>query len=149
MISFSSDWLFPPDQSHDIVRALLANQAAVSYCNVQSTCGHDAFLLPDDLAAYGEMIRAFLDNLSAVPSAAAAQDEPQNPTSIFHERRLDYDRITELIPPGDSVLDLGCGSGRLLARLKEKNHRRLVGVELDEKKILPPFGAILMSSRPI
>jgi homoserine O-acetyltransferase len=136
VISFSGDWLFPPDQSHDIVRALLANQAAVSYSNIQSDCGHDAFLLPDNLAAYGEMIRAFLDNLSAVPSASVAPDEPQNPTSIFHQRRLDYDRITELIPPGASVLDLGCGSGRLLARLKEKNHRRLMGVELDEKKIL-------------
>jgi len=41
-----------------------------------------------------------------------------------------------LIPPGASVLDLGCGSGRLLARLKQNNHRRLVGVELDEQKIL-------------
>jgi homoserine O-acetyltransferase len=41
-----------------------------------------------------------------------------------------------LIPPGASVLDLGCGTGRLLARLKQENHRRLVGVELDEQKIL-------------
>jgi len=137
VISFSGDWLFPPDQSRDIAQALLANNAEVSYCNVQSNCGHDAFLLPDDLAAYGEIIRAFLDNLSAVPNAAAAaQDEPHAPTSIFHQRRLDYDRIVELIPGGASVLDLGCGSGRLLARLKEKNHRRLVGVELDEQKIL-------------
>jgi homoserine O-acetyltransferase len=136
VISFSGDWLFPPDQSKDIVRALLANKAAVSYSNIQSGCGHDAFLLPDDVAAYGEMIRAFLDNLSAVPSAATVPEEPQNPTSIFQERRLDYDRIIELIPPGASVLDLGCGSGKLLARLKEENHRRLMGVELDEKKIL-------------
>jgi homoserine O-acetyltransferase len=137
VVSFSSDWLFPPDQSRDIVQALLANNAAVSYCNVQSACGHDAFLLPDDLDSYGEMIRAFLDNLVAVPNAtAAAEDEPHGPTSIFHQRRLDYDRIVGLIPPGASVLDLGCGSGRLLARLKEENHRRLVGVELDEQKIL-------------
>ena len=41
--------------------------------------------------------------------------------------RLDYDRIVELIPPGASVLDLGCGTGGLLARLKQKSHRRLVG----------------------
>jgi homoserine O-acetyltransferase len=137
VLSFSGDWLFPPDQSRDIVQALLANNAAVSYCNIQSACGHDAFLLPDDLAAYGEMIRAFLDNLSEVSNTATATpDEPHDPTSIFHQRRLDYDRIVELIPPGASVLDLGCGSGRLLARLKEKNHRRLVGVELDEQKIL-------------
>ena len=34
------------------------------------------------------------------------------------------------------MLDLGCGSGTLLAGLQETNHRRLVGVELDEQKIL-------------
>ena len=64
------------------------------------------------------------------------KDEPHGPTSIFHQHRLDYERIAELIPPGASVLDLGCGSGTLLAGLRETNHRRLVGVELDEQKIL-------------
>jgi methionine biosynthesis protein MetW len=34
------------------------------------------------------------------------------------------------------VLDLGCGSGALLSRLRREGHRRLVGVELDEHKIL-------------
>jgi homoserine O-acetyltransferase len=137
VLSFSSDWLFPPDQSRDIVKALLANNAPVSYCDVRSTCGHDAFLLPDDLASYGEMIRAFLNNLVAVPNTVAvAEDGLHGPTSIFHQRRIDYDRIVELIPPGASVLDLGCGSGRLLARLKQGNHRRLVGVEFDEGRIL-------------
>jgi homoserine O-acetyltransferase/O-succinyltransferase len=53
---------------------------------------------------------------------------------------LDYDRIVELIPPGASVLDLGCGSGQLLARLLQTNHRRLVGVELDQHKILACIG---------
>ena len=137
VISFSSDWLFPPDQSRDIVNALIANNAPVSYCDVQSTCGHDAFLLPNDLAVYGEMMRAFLDQLSPVPNARAAiKDEAHGPTSIFHQHRLDYERIAELIPPNASVLDLGCGSGTLLAGLRETNHRRLVGVELDEQKIL-------------
>ena len=137
VISFSSDWLFPPDQSRDIVNALIANSAPVSYCSVQSTCGHDAFLLPNDLAVYGEMMRAFLDQLSPAPNPpAAVKDEAHGPTSIFHQHRLDYERIAELIPPDASVLDLGCGSGTLLAGLRETNHRRLVGVELDEKKIL-------------
>jgi homoserine O-acetyltransferase len=137
VVSFSSDWLFPPDQSRDIVNALIANNAPVSYCNVQSTCGHDAFLLPNDLAIYGEMMRAFLDQLSPAPSApATVKDEAHGPTSIFQQHRLDYERIAELIPPGASVLDLGCGSGTLLAGLRETNHRRLVGVELDEQKIL-------------
>jgi methionine biosynthesis protein MetW len=83
------------------------------------------------------MIRAFLDQLSPAPKApTAVKDEAQGPTSIFHQHRLDYQRIAELIPPGASVLDLGCGSGTLLAGLRETNHRRLVGVELDEQKIL-------------
>jgi len=162
VISFSSDWLFPPEQSRDIVNALVANNAQVSYCNVQSACGHDAFLLPDDLQFYGEMMGAFLRNLdtsSASGTAALApsqdpgtdlvsraasvdgfKEEAHGPTSIFHQHRLDYDRIVELIPPGASVLDLGCGSGQLLARLHKENHRRLVGVELDQRKILACIG---------
>lgn len=137
VVSFSSDWLFPPDQSRDIVNALVAGNAPVSYCNVQSGCGHDAFLLPNDLELYGGMMRSFLTHLApTLDSRAAIQDEAHGPTSIFHQHRLDYDRIVELIPPGASVLDLGCGSGTLLAQLMRTDHRRLVGIELDERKIL-------------
>ena len=139
VLSFSSDWLFPPEQSRDIVDALISNNAGVSYCEVQSNCGHDAFLLPDDLPVYGEMIRAFLDNLTAAPQGPPRVElEPEKPApnSNVHQRALVYDRIVELIPAGASVLDLGCGSGRLLARLKQKKHPRLVGVELDNQKIL-------------
>lgn len=133
VISFSSDWLFPPDQSRDIVHALIANNIPVSSCNVISDCGHDAFLLPDDLDRYGELIRAFLGE----PAPALAEDTTGHaPTSIFHQRRLDYDHILELIPRGASVLDLGCGRGGLLGRLQQRDHHRLVGVELDEQAII-------------
>lgn len=137
VISFTSDWLFPPDQSRDIVNALLANKAPVSYCNVRSQCGHDAFLLPDEVDIYGGMVRSFLANLAAESGASAdLPEEVHGANSIFTQHRLDYDRIMELLPPGSSVLDLGCGSGGLLARLKKENRRRLAGVELDEQKIL-------------
>lgn len=137
VVSFSSDWLFPPFQSRDIVNALLANNRPVSYCNVRSDCGHDAFLLPKDLHSYGELMRAFLANLSGTPLGDLPEDRPSHgPTSIFHRRRLDYERILELIPPGASVLDLGCGRGGLLRRVKEKDHHRLLGIELDEKLVL-------------
>jgi len=137
VISFSSDWLFPPEQSRAIVNALVTNKAPVSFCNVQSAGGHDAFLLPNELEVYGGMVRAFLENVAASgASAKAVADGPHGPTSIFRQHRLDYDRIIELIPPEASVLDLGCGSGGLAARLLRRNHRRLVGVELDERKIL-------------
>jgi homoserine O-acetyltransferase/O-succinyltransferase len=138
ILSFSSDWLFPPDQSRDMVNALVACQAPVSYCNVESDCGHDAFLLANDLDRYGALMRAFLENLSGTEATTITDGNPSehSPTSIFHSRRLDYDRIVELIPSSASVLDLGCGRGSLLARLKKRDHSRLVGVELDEQAIV-------------
>ncbi len=137
VLSFSSDWLFPPEQSRDIVDALVANKTPVSYCNIQSAGGHDAFLLTDELEMYGGMTRAFLENLATTGnSIPQVKEDAHGQTSIFGQHRLDYDRIVELVPAGASVLDLGCGSGGLLARIARKQPRRMVGVELDQKKIL-------------
>ncbi len=147
VISFTSDWLFPPFQGRNIVDALIARNKPVSYCNIESDCGHDAFLLEDNLASYGEMLRSFLANLNfdgpdAVrdPQPASDTDPPpegHGPTSIFHRKlRLDYDSISSLVPAEASVLDVGCGNGGLLAELCGRGHRRLMGVELDEWAIL-------------
>ncbi|MCD6333915.1 MAG: homoserine O-acetyltransferase [Candidatus Latescibacteria bacterium] len=138
VISFSSDWLFPPKGSRELVDALIASDKKVSYCNVESDCGHDAFLLPDDLERYGALTRAFLSNLNGrrPPVLPEAGREDHHPTSIFHGARLDYGRILELIPFDASVLDLGCGNGALLGRLKERGHKRILGLELDEQAIV-------------
>ena len=48
VISFSSDWLFPTVQSREIVRALRRNGIDVSFVEIQSSYGHDAFLLEAD-----------------------------------------------------------------------------------------------------
>lgn len=48
IVSFTSDWRFSPERSHEIVKALLDNDADVSYAEIQSEHGHDAFLLPND-----------------------------------------------------------------------------------------------------
>ena len=45
VISISSDWLYPPYQSREIVQALSANDIDVRYCEIKSNYGHDAFLL--------------------------------------------------------------------------------------------------------
>jgi homoserine O-acetyltransferase len=139
VVSFTSDWLFPSFQSKQIVRALLRTGKPVSYCDVESTCGHDAFLLADDAPMYGEMLRAFLCRglgEGGAPSADARR-EAHSPTSIFHRaRRLDYDTILDLIPPEASVLDLGCGTGGLLARLRERGNRNVRGLEIDQRNIL-------------
>jgi homoserine O-acetyltransferase len=141
VISFSSDWLFPPEQSRQIVDALIAANRPVSYCNVEASGGHDAFLLEEKRATYGGLIREFVTHVDRrVPPPArvsALQEVHANaPTSIFHGHRLDYDRILELIPAGASVLDLGCGNGSLLSQLREAGHTRLVGVDLDEDALL-------------
>lgn len=141
LVSFTSDWLFPPFQSRHIVDALISMDKKVSYCNIISAGGHDAFLLPDELHLYGDMLRSFLSNLQnekpagVVASSVVAEPSASTQTSIFHEQRLDYDTILSLIPPGASVLDLGCGSGGLLARLKQSGHHHLMGVELDQEAI--------------
>ena len=45
IISFTSDWLFPATESQAVVRALNANAANVSFCEIQTDKGHDSFLL--------------------------------------------------------------------------------------------------------
>jgi len=61
VVSFTSDWLFPPEQSREMVRGMLKNGVDVTYCNIQSSYGHDAFLLEED--TLGRLISNFLQNL--------------------------------------------------------------------------------------
>jgi homoserine O-acetyltransferase len=141
VISFTSDWLFPPSQSQDLVRALVALGQPVSYCNVVSSCGHDAFLLPDELPVYGGLIGAFLENVTDDSPKAVEDDDLYvlSPESIFgalRRPRIDYDQIGRLIEPGASVLDLGCGRGSFLAKLRQDRARKLLGLDIHEGNIL-------------
>ncbi|HUP02889.1 MAG TPA: homoserine O-acetyltransferase, partial [Bryobacteraceae bacterium] len=45
VMSFTSDWLYPPYQSLEIVSALRSRNCDVAYCNLESRYGHDAFLV--------------------------------------------------------------------------------------------------------
>lgn len=58
VISFTSDWLFPTVESRALVRALNAAGASVSFVEIESDKGHDAFLLdePDLFAAIGGFV---------------------------------------------------------------------------------------------
>lgn len=47
VISFTSDWLFPTRESRQIVHALTANAANVSFVEIETDRGHDAFLLEE------------------------------------------------------------------------------------------------------
>ncbi|MNZ25026.1 Homoserine O-acetyltransferase [compost metagenome] len=46
VISFSTDWRFSPARSREIVDALVAAKKNVSYLEIESAHGHDAFLIP-------------------------------------------------------------------------------------------------------
>ncbi|MGB3907223.1 MAG: homoserine O-acetyltransferase [Methanomethylovorans sp.] len=61
VISVTSDWLYPPYQSEEIVSALTANDIEVQYCEIRSSYGHDAFLLESGQLNY--IISQFLDRL--------------------------------------------------------------------------------------
>jgi homoserine O-acetyltransferase len=136
VLSFTSDWLFPPAQSQEIVDALLRLGKPVTYCNVESGCGHDAFLLEDNVDVYGGLIRAHLENAGDGKGDDNDDVYPRSPTSIFHPHRLDYDRILDLVPREASVLDVGCGPGGLLSHLKRRGNVRVMGLELDEQAVL-------------
>ncbi|MBS3786137.1 MAG: homoserine O-acetyltransferase [Gammaproteobacteria bacterium] len=56
--SFTSDWRFPPSASREIVRALLDTNKSVSYAEIDSDHGHDAFLMP--VPQYLETFSAFM-----------------------------------------------------------------------------------------
>jgi homoserine O-acetyltransferase len=57
VVSFNSDWRFPPSRSREIVRALLDNRRIVSYLEIDAPGGHDAFLLEDP--RYHAALRAY------------------------------------------------------------------------------------------
>jgi len=45
VLSFSSDWLYTTGQAKEIVRALKINHKNVTFCEIPSSYGHDAFLI--------------------------------------------------------------------------------------------------------
>ena len=60
VIAFSSDWLYPSFQSKEIVKALKMNGIDVTFCEISSDSGHDAFLL--EFAEETKLIGHFVNN---------------------------------------------------------------------------------------
>lgn len=58
IMSFTSDWLFPTSQSKEIVQALIKADKDVSFCEIESPCGHDAFLL--EFETQTKIVKSFL-----------------------------------------------------------------------------------------
>ena len=140
IVSFTSDWLFTPAQSEAIVDALVANGKDVSFCNIASPYGHDAFLLePETL---GSFISGFLE---ATHQPGVKKERKSIRAQERHEirdfeqakrTRVDYEPIESLIEPNSTVLDIGCGDGELLAGLTADKNIKGEGIELQQDLVL-------------
>ncbi|MCK5627979.1 homoserine O-acetyltransferase [Candidatus Bathyarchaeota archaeon] len=62
VIAFKSDWLYPPYQSREITKACKLAGVDATYCEVNSTYGHDAFLL--EVEEETHLIAHFLRRIS-------------------------------------------------------------------------------------
>ena len=72
VVSFTSDWLYPTRDSKEIVKALNAVAANVSFVEIESDKGHDAFLLEEP--EFFATIRGFI-NAAALKRGLAATGE--------------------------------------------------------------------------
>ncbi len=123
VVALSGDWLFTPEQSEAMVRALVHQRKSVSYCHLQAQSGHDAFLTHiDDLKP---VIRAFLPWVGPPPTPG------DDHARLDPRRTREYELVLDLVPPGSRVLDLGCGDGRLLQLLAARKGTIGTGVEID------------------
>jgi len=59
LVSFDTDWLYPTAESRNVVHALNAVAAPVSFVELKAPYGHDSFLL--DVPALDRVIKGFLE----------------------------------------------------------------------------------------
>jgi len=57
-VTFSTDWLFPPEELKNTARTLISLEKEVTYCNIDCPFGHDSFLL--EVEDQGKIISNFL-----------------------------------------------------------------------------------------
>lgn len=133
VVSFTSDWLFPTSESRHIVHSLNAGGQNVSFVEIVSDKGHDAFLL--DEPEFYAVIDHFLKGCAA--QAGLAQAEAPNLEAMSaqapispKEMRVDFRIIGDMVDKGARVLDVGCGEGDLLAYLSAERDAKGFGLEL-------------------
>lgn len=62
VFSFSTDWRFSPERSREIVTALMHAKKRVSYAEIESSYGHDAFLIPE--ARYNAAFSRYMQGIT-------------------------------------------------------------------------------------
>ena len=121
IISVSSDWLFPASQSLDIVSSLISNKKSVSYFQLDSHDGHDAFLIEFDTLGLG--VESFL-------TGSIPQGKPKT------VNRMDIDQISEMMDAATHLLDVGSGGGELMWALTKIKQVTGICLDVDFEKIV-------------
>ena len=62
VVSFTTDWRFSPAHSKEIVKSLLYNALPVTYAEIESTQGHDAFLMENE--HYFSVVSTYLNRVA-------------------------------------------------------------------------------------
>jgi len=62
VVSFTTDWRFSPARSKEIVKSLLDNALPVTYAEIESTQGHDAFLMENE--HYFSVVSTYLNRVA-------------------------------------------------------------------------------------
>ncbi len=77
VVSFTSDWLYPTRESRQIVQALNAVAADVSFVEIESDKGHDAFLLeePEFFATVSGFLNAAAERRGLAPAAPNSESK--------------------------------------------------------------------------
>jgi homoserine O-acetyltransferase len=70
VVSFTSDWLYPTSENRKIVKALNAVAANVSFAEIVSNNGHDAFLL--DEPEFHRVLAGFLGGAATLRGLASS-----------------------------------------------------------------------------
>ena len=96
VIGISSDWLYPPYQSQEIVTALRANGLKAFYGEIRSNYGHDAFLLEQGQLNY--LLKSFLDQASAGDVMSRAVHTIREDTTIEKAAELMIHLETNHLP---------------------------------------------------
>lgn len=92
VVSFSTDWRFPPERSREIVRALQSNKRDVCYAEITSQHGHDSFLL--EIEDYFSVLSAYLNKVARdvncdVPATTAISTTTNSTTANNPEAEHD------------------------------------------------------------
>jgi homoserine O-acetyltransferase len=132
LVSFTSDWLFPTPESRAIVKALATGSVSVSFVEIETDKGHDAFLLEEP--ELFRIVEGFLEGCAEQHGLTPrTRSQPAERKAVQPRRgiRADLKLIADMIRPNTRALDVGSGDGELLEHLVHDKGVDGRGLELD------------------